>query len=153
MMLSVRASKAGLVIAFADGLRGLVPFADVPEIGSLEEIATLALPNPYEVVVAKRKDETIELPWDFVRNYCDPSYRPRVERVAAKGRIEIGARVRALREAAGLTQEKLASAARIGRVTIARIESGEQFPRYKTLLALADALDRDPADLLVQTVH
>lgn len=53
-------------------------------------------------------------------------------------------------EAAGLTQEKLAAAAGVGRVTIARIESGEQSPSYKTLLALAAALGVEPANLLVQ---
>jgi len=57
--------------------------------------------------------------------------------------------VRALREAAGLTQEALAAAAGIGRVTLVRLEGGEQSPRYETLLALATALGRPLTDIVV----
>lgn len=149
MMVSVRASKAGFEVTFADGLSGRVPFAEVPEVASLDEIAGVTLSNAFEVVVVNRRGETIELPRDFMRHYCDPSYKQRVEAVAAKGRAAIGARIRSLRKAAGLTQEKLAAAAGVGRVTTARIESGEQSPRYKTLLALAAALGVESSDLLV----
>lgn len=49
-----------------------------------------------------------------------------------------------------MTQERLASEAGIGRVTLVRIENGEQSPRYETLVALAEALKRPPAELLPQ---
>lgn len=70
-----------------------------------------------------------EVPWDFARHYCDPSYRPRVEAIAERGRLSPGERVREMRTAAGMTQAQLASAAGIGRVTLVRLESGEQSPR------------------------
>ena len=60
----------------------------------------------------------------------------------------IGARIRQLREFAGLTQEALARAAGIGRVTLVRIENGEQSPRYGTLVSLARALGRPMVDLV-----
>ena len=52
--------------------------------------------------------------------------------------------------AAGLTQVELARAAGVGRVTLVRLENGEQNPRFKTLTALARALGTDVPELLVE---
>jgi len=66
-----------------------------------------------------------------------------------QGRHTLGQRIRRLRSAAGLSQDALARAAGIGRVTLVRLEKGEQTPRYKTLAAIARALEVDVPDLLV----
>lgn len=142
-----RASDEGIEISFADGCSGVVPFAELPEVGSLSNLEDLELPDPFELVLRSRRGERVELPWDFARHYCDPSYRPRVEATAAAGRASLGERVRRLREELGMTQEQLATAAGIGRITLVRIENGAQSPRYGTLVALAKALRRQPADL------
>ena len=149
MMTRARASDQGIELAFADGCTSLITFADIPEIGSLSNLDDMELPNPYEVVLRNRRGESGELPWDFARHYCDPAYRPRVEEVATAGRASLGDRIRRLRESEGMTQEQLAEAAGIGRVTLVRIENGGRSPRYATLTALAKALGRAPADLLV----
>lgn len=148
MMTTARAVEEGIELAFADGCKGVVPFTDIPEIETSSNLEGLELPNPYEVVVRDHKGKTVELPWDFVRHFCDPQYRARVEPVAHRGRLALGKQVRGLREAAGLTQDTLASAAGIGRVTLIRIENGEQSPRYSTLIALARALGCEPGELL-----
>ena len=57
--------------------------------------------------------------------------------------------LRRFRESAGLTQEALARAADVGRVTLVRLENGEQSPRFKTLKRVADALGMETLDLLV----
>jgi len=54
-----------------------------------------------------------------------------------------------MRKAAGITQGGLASAAGIGRVTLVRLERGEQSPRYETLVAIAGALGRPLVEVLV----
>ena len=148
MMTSADARKEGIEITFADGQRGFIPFTDIPEVKDFENLRSVELPNPYEVVLHTVAGESAKLPWDFVRHYCDASYRPRVEAVALAGRQSIGARIRQLRESAKLTQEALAQAARIGRVTLVRIESGEQSPRYETLVSLAQALGRPTGELV-----
>lgn len=148
MMIQAKAHDEGVDLAFADGCRGLIRFADVPEIGSLSNLDGLELPNPYELVLRNRQGETVELPWDFARACCDPSYKARIGEVAAAGRSSLAKRIRLLRESAGKTQQDLAAGARIGRVTLVRIESGEWSPRYQTLLALANALGCAPAELL-----
>ena len=140
MMISVDLQKNGIEVAFADGNRGLVPFVEIPEVSEGASLASVELPNPYEVLLHTKAGDTAELPWDFVRHYCDDTYRVKVEAVALVGRQAIGTRIRQLREAAQLTQEALAREAGIGRVTLVRIEKGEQSPRYETLVAIARAL-------------
>lgn len=147
MITHARVISEGIEFAFADGARGIVPFSETPEIGSLGNLADLELPNAYVLVLKSRIGDTTEIPWDFARHFCDPSYRPRVEAVAGRGRQAIGKRIRRLRQEAGLTQEELAAKAGIGRVTLSRIETGEQSPRYETLVALATAMRHEAAVL------
>ena len=150
MMTTASLLDDGIELSFADGLKGLIPYAEVPEVKTREGISGLELPNPYEMVLQTADGENVEIPWDFARHYCDASYRPTIEAIAALGRQAIGERVRRYRESAGFTQEALARAAEIGRVTLVRLEHGEQSPRFKTLKAVADALGMDAPDLLVE---
>ena len=140
----------GIELSFADGARGLIPYSDLPEMGERTALSTLNLPNPYEMVLETTQGETVEIPWDFARHYCDASYRPTVEAIALRGRHTLGQRIRRLRNAAGLSQDALAREAGIGRVTLVRLEKGEQTPRYKTLRAIAKALRVEVSDLLAE---
>ncbi len=147
MITSANPLKEGIELLFADGCKGIIPFADIPEIGGLSNLAGIELANPYEVILHNSNGGTVELPWDFARHYCDASYKPRVEAIATAGRQSIGSRIRQLRNAAKMSQKELATAARIGRVTLVRIENGGQSPRYETLVALAGGLGLPVADL------
>ena len=102
------------------------------------------------MVLETAQGEKIGVPWDLARYYCDKPYRPTVEAIAALGRQTLGERVRRFRESAGLTQEALARAAEIGRVTLVRLEKGGQTPRFKTLKAIAHALGMSVSELLVE---
>jgi DNA-binding XRE family transcriptional regulator len=148
MMTQAAAIKQGIEITFADGCKGLISFGDIPEVGRPSDLSSIELPNPYQVNIRGSKGEVVELPWDFVRHYCDTSYRSQVEAIASASIQALGKRIRAIRESNGITQSELAIAAKIGRVTEVRIENGEQSPRYETLLSIARALNRPVADLL-----
>ena len=150
MMTTACLSDDGIELSFADGFKGLIPYSDVPEVMTREGIFGLELPNPYEMLLETAGGERVEVPWDFARHYCDASYRPTVEAIAAMGRQTLGERVRRFRESAGLTQEALARSADIGRVTLVRLENGEQSPRFRTLQAVAHALGRDTQELLIE---
>ena len=52
-------------------------------------------------------------------------------------------------ETAGLTQNALAQAAGIARITLVRLENGKHTPKLDTLRAVATALERPVEDLLV----
>ena len=150
MMTTASLLDYGIELSFADGLKGVIPYAELPEVKTRDGISGLDLPNPYEMVLQVPGGDNVEIPWDFARHYCDASYRPTVEAVASLGRQTIGRRVRRFRVSAGLTQEALARAADIGRVTLVRLENGEQSPRFKTLQSVARALEMDTRELLVE---
>ena len=149
MMTTATLLDDGIELSFADGLKGLIPYGEVPEVKARAGISGLELPNPYEMVL-RTAGGGVEIPWDFARHYCDATYRPTIEAIATLGKKTIGERVRRYRESAGVTQEVLARAADIGRVTLVRLERGEQSPRFKTLKAVADALGIEAPDLLVE---
>ena len=145
---TVTPSEEGVQATFADGYSGTVPFRDLPELGSLARIRAVEVPNPYEIILTTTQDLTVELPWDFVRHYCDPGYRPRMELIANLERQALGRRVRGLRESAGLTQKALSQAAGIARITLVRLENGKHAPKLETLKSVATVLERPVEDLL-----
>jgi DNA-binding XRE family transcriptional regulator len=147
MMTSAEKQENGIRLTLADGRSGLIPFNDLPEIKTRSNLRSIEIPNPHQLVLRNRKGHETEVPWDFARHFCDPAYEPRVRAVAGRGRASIGARIRELRKSSGLTQDQLAAKAGIGRVTLVRIEKGEQSPRYETLVALAVGLGRPVAEL------
>src|SRR5438093_7838027 len=110
MMTAAAAGKDGIHLTFADGCSGVIPFKDLPEVKPGSNLRSLALPNPYELVVTDSRGASHEVPWDFARHYCDPSYRPRVEAIAKRGWMSLGERIREMRSAAGMTKGELAAA-------------------------------------------
>lgn len=61
---------------------------------------------------------------------------------------ELASRLRAAREEAGLSRERLAVAAGLSSATLGRIEAGGYRPRLASLEALAAALGTTAAELL-----
>ena len=150
MMTVASLLEDGIELSFADGAKGLIPYSDLPEIGERCGPVHPGVAQPVRDVLKTAQGGTVEIPWDFARHYCDASYRPAVEAIAMRGRHTLGQRVRRLRNTAGLSQNALARAAGIGRVTLVRLEKGEQTPRFKTLEAIARALGVGVLDLVVE---
>lgn len=148
MMVRAEIIGEGLIITFADGCNGLIPFDVIPEVGGSSNVVNIELPNMYQVNIHHINGELIELPWDFLRHYCDVDYRPKIEAIAFKGRQTLGKLIREIREKANMTQVELARTAGISRITEVRIENGEQSPRYKTLVAISQALKYPIAELV-----
>ena len=90
MMTAASLLDTAIQCTFADGASGLIPYADVPEISDRDAITGLELPNAYEMIVTLSDGQHIEIPWDFARHYCDKSYRPTIEAIAATGRKTLG---------------------------------------------------------------
>ena len=149
MMSSASTLDEGIELTFVDGCSGLIPFSDLPEISEGGGLKELELPTPYEMILITVNGGQSEIPWDFARHYCDPTYRPRIEAQARQSRESLGGRIRERREAAGLTQAELSSRAGVGRVTLTRIEKGEHSPRTETLTAITRALGVEVEDLIL----
>ena len=149
MMSSASVLDDGIELTFVDGCSDLIPFSDLPEVAEGGGLKDLELPTPYEMILITVRGDQSEIPWDFARHYCDPTYRPRIETQARQARESLGGRIRERREAAGLTHAELATRAGIGRVTLTRIEKGEHSPRTETLTAIARALSVEVEDLIL----
>jgi ribosome-binding protein aMBF1 (putative translation factor) len=78
---------------------------------------------------------------DYVREVEDASTdEERRELDAARARFRIGARLLKRRQAAGLSQERLAAASGIAQADISRIERGQANPTAATLQTLGGPL-------------
>jgi transcriptional regulator with XRE-family HTH domain len=62
--------------------------------------------------------------------------------------VQIGERLRRLREQRALRQEDLAELAGVGKNTVNRLEKNHTEPHMTTIRKLADALDVEPRELM-----
>jgi transcriptional regulator with XRE-family HTH domain len=62
----------------------------------------------------------------------------------------VGANIRRLRKAKGLTQEQLAHDAGMAMRYVAGVERGEENPSLRFLVRIAEVLEVEPAELLAQ---
>lgn len=88
-----------------------------------------------------------KVPWDRVLHEAEPScpyFRARVGRTTR----DVGAMIRKLREAKGMTQEELAGAAGMMRNNISRIEAAKHRPTLDTMERIAKALKVSVAGLI-----
>ena len=51
MMTFANLREGGIELGFADGCKGLIPFADIAEVKERESLSGLELPNPYEMIL------------------------------------------------------------------------------------------------------
>jgi DNA-binding XRE family transcriptional regulator len=145
MMTRAELTPQGVRVRFADDQEGLIPL-EVLQLSSPPK--EVNLPDPYLFRLHLTNGDIEEIPWDYARHFADEGYRARTEQADAHGRRLLGKRLQRLRREVGLSQEELAKRAGISRVTIARIETGEQSPRYEALIALAKSL-QIPLDRLL----
>jgi DNA-binding XRE family transcriptional regulator len=90
-----------------------------------------------------------EVPWDRVLHEAKPSYSYfRGRTVRAKTTHGVGARIRKLRQARGVTQTELADAVGMMRSNISRIEAAKHRPTLETMEKIAKALKVSVAELL-----
>jgi transcriptional regulator with XRE-family HTH domain len=65
------------------------------------------------------------------------------------GHMSLGSRIKALRKAQNLTQQKLADKVDVSRIYVQALESNRRLPSMKLLNRLAPALEVEVSDLLI----
>jgi transcriptional regulator with XRE-family HTH domain len=100
----------------------------------------------YAALVEFDKAPPIDFPSDFVRHVCEPSYAY----YKSKGRAAsgVGARIREIRQARGLTLDALAANSGIAKPNLSRLENEKVTPTFETLKTIAAALDTHPSLLV-----
>jgi DNA-binding XRE family transcriptional regulator len=90
-----------------------------------------------------------EVPWDRVLHEAEPAYRHFRGRMrTSKTNHNIGATIRKLREAKGITQDQLAGAVGMMRNNLSRMEAAKHQPTLETMEKIAKALNVSVVDLL-----
>ena len=110
---------------------------------SLELPASVKKAHPDEfrhgVVVQLADGSQTSFASDFVLYRCEPAYQG-AHRLEDGGQPDFGARIRALRVAAGLQAKDVAAAARLAPSNYARLEASKHQPQVETLVRVAKAL-------------
>lgn len=130
-------TRKGIYAFFADGKRVDVPAADVVNGRTSTPTAVQVVPFGIDVYFGRAKEH---LPWDWLRSFCDPEYRARSAASADQSRVVLGQRLRTLRDSVQMTQEQVAAKAGISRVTLSRMENGQNGPTLDTLGKIARAM-------------
>lgn len=131
-----------LYIKFDDGLERVVRWSELPFARSLAFAPAAAAPGAGGESV-RLTDETgrdIEISGSSLRAALDSEYRARLRSGDDSERRAVGARIRALRKSASVSQQELASRAGMAQESLSRIETGRRDPRLGTLRRLARGL-------------
>jgi len=88
-----------------------------------------------------------EIPGDVLRMMTNANYRAYVVRLASRWAGNIGRHLAALRKARGLTQQAVADAAGLGRVSLTKVETGKVEPSFATVVKLLAAMGARLQDL------
>jgi len=137
------------VVTFDSGKEYSFPRSSL-EVDDGSELVNLQIdPSRFFFRVTQLSGNRYEIPWDRVLREAAPSY-PYIRGRAARTRKthEVGAAIRKLREAKGITQEELASAVGMMRSNISRIEAAKRRPTLETVERIANALKVPVADLI-----
>ncbi|MFI5307180.1 MAG: helix-turn-helix transcriptional regulator [Polyangiales bacterium] len=142
--LAVSPRPSELIAILADGAAALLP-RPVSEADDGSEVASISLGAGAESATLElASGQKVELrassfaPSSSVRPSAAPS-NGHASAIAIDG-VRLGARLRELRVAAGLTQAELARRTGIHRPNIARVEAGRHTPSLETLARLASAI-------------
>ncbi len=105
--------------------------------------------DAYYFTVQLKSGKEYTIPWDFILHICEERYEfHRSRKIESISSVEIGRRVKALRNRKGFSQAYLAEKTGILRANIARIESGKHNPSLETLERISGAIGIPVADLL-----
>jgi len=131
-----------LWVEFGDGLERAIRWSDLPfarEVGLVPATASAGFGGEC-VVLADEAGSEINVSASSLRACLDEQYRANLESQDDSERKIVGARIRAARESASLSQQELSRRSGIAQESLSRIETGRRDPRLGTLRRLAKGL-------------
>lgn len=121
-----------------------LPKESVADLMSLApEVAQCSSPDEYrEIAETIREILFPEILGEIIRNDVETQTTDALK----KRSIDVGARIRKVRQELGMTQEQLAEKSGISQEYISRLENGEHSPSRKTIEKVAAAMNRQARD-------
>ena len=131
-----------LCLRFEDGLERAVRWEDLPFSRALgfRPVAASVGETGESVALVNHAGSAIDVSATSIRAALDDEYRARVQVEDDTERKIVGARLRAVRESASLSQMELSRRSGIAQESLSRIETGRRDPRLGTLQRLARGL-------------
>ncbi|MGD9892026.1 MAG: helix-turn-helix domain-containing protein [Dehalococcoidia bacterium] len=146
-MSNVRIDNDTLVVVFEDGDRVTVPAGRLMPFDAGVPAWDALTWDPYEIQVPTSHG-TVAVAWSTVRLLTDRDYATFVAAEARDYAVRMGARIRALRKARGLSSKELAQRAGIAPNSLSRIELGRYDVTLTALGSLVAAMGYSYADLV-----
>ncbi len=136
------ALDAVLYVRFGDGLERAVPWTSLPFARALafEPNAAHVGDGGEAVVLVDDTGREIDVSAESLRAALDEQYRAVLGRADAGERRLVGARIRAVRESASLSQLELSRRSGVAQESLSRIETGQSDPRLGTLRRMAQGM-------------
>jgi DNA-binding XRE family transcriptional regulator len=133
---------AVLYVRFGDGLERAVPWKSLPFARrvAMEPTKARAGHGGETVVLGDETGREVDLSAQSLRAALDDQYRAALRRADDGERRLVGARIRAVRESAGLSQLELSRRSGVAQESLSRIETGLRDPRLGTLRRLAQGM-------------
>jgi DNA-binding XRE family transcriptional regulator len=131
-----------LYARFGDGLERAIPWASLPFARALAlEPTTARVGHDGEtVVVGDATGREVDVSAESLRAALDDQFRAALRRADDGERRLVGARIRAVRESAGLSQLELSRRSGVAQESLSRIETGHSDPRLGTLRRMAQGM-------------
>lgn len=145
------ATGDNLWVQFGDGLTGILEWSDLGiEAMRPNLIAASATVSSMgsSIELLESTGEIFDIDAGVARAVLDERHRRYLEGEAETHAVSLGARIKARRERAMLTQQALAQRTGLDQAVISRMEGGRVRPRIDTLRKFADALGLSVSDLL-----
>lgn len=134
---------------FKNGSAYFLSRKDIPEDDGSSIKKYVIEKDAYYFTVRLKSGKEYLVLWDFILHICEEKYEfHRSKKIESISSIEIGKRIKEVRDRKALRQVDLAKKTGILRANIARIESGTHKPSLETLERISGALDIPVADLL-----
>ncbi len=133
---------AVLYVRFRDGLERAVPWTSLPfaRALALEPTDAHVGHGGETVVLGDATGREVDVSAQSLRAALDDHYRAALRRADDGERRLVGARIRAVREGASLSQLELSRRSGVAQESLSRIETGHSDPRLGTLRRLAQGM-------------
>lgn len=120
MIQSAERRAEGIFLTFSDGVEGVVSWHALEvDPGVPKEISV----DQWHLAV-RHEAASLDFPWDYLRSLVDPEFLETERARAQAVRLALRERLRAWREAAGLSQEELAARCGVSPETVQAWEEG-----------------------------